>query len=115
MSKNRGVVYMGPGKVEVQDIADPHFAAPDGRRIEHGGGQALFTLMEEAVAHDELALRLCHHPAGTVGGEGLLGQHEGRRNGGREAIHTLYPFRRGRGACSRRQKAPFSRVHTRPP
>jgi len=36
MSKNRGVVYMGPGKVEVQDIADPHFAAPDGRRIEHG-------------------------------------------------------------------------------
>ena len=36
MSKNRGVVYLAPGKVEVQDIADPHFAAPDGRRIEHG-------------------------------------------------------------------------------
>lgn len=35
MSKNRGVVYLGPGKVEVQDIADPKFAAPDGRRIEH--------------------------------------------------------------------------------
>lgn len=35
MSKNRGVVYMGPGKVEVQDIADPKFEAPDGRKIEH--------------------------------------------------------------------------------
>ena len=35
MSKNRGVVYMGPGKVEVQDIDDPKFAAPDGRRIDH--------------------------------------------------------------------------------
>lgn len=29
MSKNRGVVYMGPGKVEVQDNADPKFEAPD--------------------------------------------------------------------------------------
>jgi len=36
MSKNRGVVYLRPGKVEVQDIADPKFGAPDGRRIEHG-------------------------------------------------------------------------------
>lgn len=35
MSKNRGVVYLGPGKVDVQDIDDPKFAAPDGRRIEH--------------------------------------------------------------------------------
>jgi len=36
MSKNRGVVYLRPGKVEVQDIADPRFATPDGKRIEHG-------------------------------------------------------------------------------
>ncbi|MBD8554190.1 formaldehyde dehydrogenase, glutathione-independent [Rhizobium sp. CFBP 8762] len=35
MSSNRGVVYLGPGKVEVQNIADPKFASPDGRRIEH--------------------------------------------------------------------------------
>ncbi len=35
MSKNRGVVYVGPGKVEVQDIFDPKLEAPDGRRIEH--------------------------------------------------------------------------------
>ena len=36
MSSNRGVVYIGPGKVEVQDIADPKLQSPDGRKIEHG-------------------------------------------------------------------------------
>ena len=36
MSSNTGVVYIGPGKVEVQKIADPKLQAPDGRRIEHG-------------------------------------------------------------------------------
>lgn len=35
MSSNKGVVYMGPGKVEVQNIADPVMAAPDGRKLEH--------------------------------------------------------------------------------
>lgn len=32
---NRGVVYIGPGKVEVQNIADPKLESPDGRKIEH--------------------------------------------------------------------------------
>ena len=36
MSRNRGVVYLEPGKVAVQDIADPKLEAPDGRRIDHG-------------------------------------------------------------------------------
>ena len=36
MSRNRGVVYLKPGKVEVRDIDDPKLEAPDGRRIEHG-------------------------------------------------------------------------------
>ncbi|WP_332116489.1 formaldehyde dehydrogenase, glutathione-independent [Azorhizobium caulinodans] len=36
MSGNRGVVYLGPGKVEVQNIPDPKFEAPNGRRIDHG-------------------------------------------------------------------------------
>ncbi|WP_287883823.1 MULTISPECIES: formaldehyde dehydrogenase, glutathione-independent [Paracoccus] len=36
MSSNRGVVYIGPGKVEVQDIADPKLEAPDGRKVAHG-------------------------------------------------------------------------------
>ena len=33
---NRGVVYIGPGKVEVQNIGDPKLQSPDGRKIEHG-------------------------------------------------------------------------------
>lgn len=36
MGKNRGVVYLKPGKVEVRDIGDPKFEAPDGRRLDHG-------------------------------------------------------------------------------
>src|SRR5208283_4866476 len=36
MSKNRGVVYTRPGEVQVQDIADPKFETPQGRKIEHG-------------------------------------------------------------------------------
>src|SRR2546426_771988 len=36
MSKNRGVVYTRPGEVQVQDIADPKFENPQGRKIEHG-------------------------------------------------------------------------------
>jgi glutathione-independent formaldehyde dehydrogenase len=35
MGANRGVVYLGPNKVEVQNIDDPKFEAPDGRKIEH--------------------------------------------------------------------------------
>lgn len=35
MESNRGVVYLGDGKVEVQDIADPRFEDPAGRKIEH--------------------------------------------------------------------------------
>jgi glutathione-independent formaldehyde dehydrogenase len=33
MSKNRGVVYLKPGVVEVQDIADPKLQDPHGRKI----------------------------------------------------------------------------------
>src|SRR3984885_313847 len=35
MSKNRGVVYTKPGEVQVQDIPDPKFENPRGRKIEH--------------------------------------------------------------------------------
>src|SRR6202012_6216078 len=34
MSRNRGLVYLGPGKVEVQDIDDPKFQNPAGKKIE---------------------------------------------------------------------------------
>ena len=35
MSKNRGVVYIKPGVVEVKDIADPKFEDPRSRKINH--------------------------------------------------------------------------------
>jgi NADPH:quinone reductase-like Zn-dependent oxidoreductase len=35
MSTNR-VVYIGPGKVEVQGIHHPKFVAPNGKEIDHG-------------------------------------------------------------------------------
>ena len=36
MASNRGVVYTGLGKVEVQSIAYPKVQTPQGRKIEHG-------------------------------------------------------------------------------
>lgn len=36
MAENRGVVYMGPGKVEVHNIPFPKMEDPSGRKIEHG-------------------------------------------------------------------------------
>lgn len=36
MPSNRGVVYLGPGKVEVQAIEYPKFVDPKGRPILHG-------------------------------------------------------------------------------
>lgn len=36
MATNRGVVYLGPGKVEVQSIDYPKMQNPEGKPIEHG-------------------------------------------------------------------------------
>lgn len=36
MASNRGVVYLGPGKVEVQSIDFPKMQAPNGAQIDHG-------------------------------------------------------------------------------
>jgi glutathione-independent formaldehyde dehydrogenase len=36
MAENRGVVYIGQGKVEVQNIPFPKLEDPNGRKIEHG-------------------------------------------------------------------------------
>ena len=36
MSSNRGVVYLGPGKVEVQSIDYPKLQNPKGKKIDHG-------------------------------------------------------------------------------
>ncbi|WNG37254.1 formaldehyde dehydrogenase, glutathione-independent [Archangium violaceum] len=36
MASNRGVVYLGPGKVEVRDIDYPKMVNPQGKPVEHG-------------------------------------------------------------------------------
>src|SRR4249920_2585516 len=36
MASNRGVVYLGPGRVEVQTINYPKMQNPQGKPIEHG-------------------------------------------------------------------------------
>ena len=36
MANNRGVVYLGPGKVEVQSIDFPKLQNPQGKKIDHG-------------------------------------------------------------------------------
>src|SRR5690242_10102935 len=36
MASNRGVVYLGPGKVEVQSIDYPKLQNPRGRKCDHG-------------------------------------------------------------------------------
>src|SRR5690349_15483409 len=36
MATNRGIVYVGPGKVEVQSIDFPKLVGPGGRRCDHG-------------------------------------------------------------------------------
>jgi len=36
MASNHGVVYLGPGKVEVQSIDYPKFVDPQGKPIDHG-------------------------------------------------------------------------------
>ncbi len=36
MASNRGVIYLGPNKVEVQSIDYPKFESPAGKQIDHG-------------------------------------------------------------------------------
>ena len=40
MASNRGVVYVGPGKVEVRNIDYPKFVDPRGKKINHEIGRA---------------------------------------------------------------------------
>src|SRR5260370_30572010 len=36
MASNHGVVYLGPGKVEVQSIDYPELKTPRGKKLDHG-------------------------------------------------------------------------------
>ncbi|WP_068083928.1 formaldehyde dehydrogenase, glutathione-independent [Novosphingobium rosa] len=73
MSGNKGVVYMGPGKVEVQSIADPKFEAPDGRKIEHG--VILKVITTNICGSDQHMVRgRTTAPAGLVLGHEITGE-----------------------------------------
>lgn len=73
LSRNRGVVYIGPGKVEVQDIADAKLQAPDGRRIEHG--VILKVLSTNICGSDQHMVRgRTTAPAGLVLGHEITGE-----------------------------------------
>lgn len=73
MTDNRGVVYLGPGKVEIQSIADPKFVAPDGRRIEHG--VILKVITTNICGSDQHMVRgRTTAPAGLVLGHEITGE-----------------------------------------
>ncbi|WP_206244336.1 formaldehyde dehydrogenase, glutathione-independent [Novosphingobium terrae] len=73
MSKNRGVVYVEPGKVEVRDIDDPRLEAPNGRRIDHG--VILKVITTNICGSDQHMVRgRTTAPAGLVLGHEITGE-----------------------------------------
>ncbi len=69
MSDNRGVVYLGKDKVEVQAIDDPKMEAPDGRAITHG--VILKVVSTNICGSDQHMVR-----GRTTASEGLVLGHE---------------------------------------
>lgn len=73
MANNRGVVYTGPGKVEVQDIAYPKMQAPSGKAIEHG--VILKVVSTNICGSDQHMVRgRTSAPAGMVLGHEITGE-----------------------------------------
>nr|CDQ34082.1 Glutathione-independent formaldehyde dehydrogenase [Virgibacillus halodenitrificans] len=73
MANNRGVVYTGPGEVEVQDIAYPKMEAPSGKAIEHG--VILKVVSTNICGSDQHMVRgRTTAPAGMVLGHEITGE-----------------------------------------
>jgi len=73
MPSNRGVVYMGPGRVEVQSIPYPKMEAPDGRKIEHG--VILKVIVSNICGSDQHMVRgRTTAPTGLVLGHEITGE-----------------------------------------
>ncbi|TAL85879.1 MAG: formaldehyde dehydrogenase, glutathione-independent [Candidimonas sp.] len=73
MADNRGVVYIGPGKVEVQSIPFPKLADPQGRKIEHG--VVLKVVSTNICGSDQHMVRgRTTAPAGLVLGHEITGE-----------------------------------------
>lgn len=70
---NRGVVYQGPGKVEVEDIPDPTFTNPAGKKIEHA--VILKVISTNICGSDQHMVRgRTTAPAGMVLGHEITGE-----------------------------------------
>lgn len=73
MADNRGVVYLGPGKVEVQSINYPKLANPKGRRIDHAA--ILKVVSTNICGSDQHMVRgRTTAPAGLVLGHEITGE-----------------------------------------
>ncbi|HYY29557.1 MAG TPA: formaldehyde dehydrogenase, glutathione-independent [Chthoniobacterales bacterium] len=73
MATNRGVVYIGPGKVEVQGINYPKFVAPNGKEIDHGA--ILRIVSTNICGSDQHMVRgRTTAPAGIVLGHEITGE-----------------------------------------
>lgn len=73
MAGNRGVVYIGPGKVEVQNIPFPKLEDPSGRKIEHG--VILRVVSTNICGSDQHMVRgRTTAPAGLVLGHEITGE-----------------------------------------
>ncbi|WP_374335890.1 formaldehyde dehydrogenase, glutathione-independent [Leeia sp.] len=73
MTSNRGVVYVGPGKVEVQSIPFPKLENPFGKKIEHG--VILRVVSTNICGSDQHMVRgRTTAPAGLVLGHEITGE-----------------------------------------
>ncbi len=73
MAENRGVVYLGPGKVEVQDIKYPKLANPKGKKIDHA--VILKVVSTNICGSDQHMVRgRTTAPAGLVLGHEITGE-----------------------------------------
>ena len=73
MSSNRGVAYMGPGKVEVQSIDFPKMKNPKGKDIDHA--VILKILSTNICGSDQHMVRgRTTAPAGLVLGHEITGE-----------------------------------------
>jgi glutathione-independent formaldehyde dehydrogenase len=73
MANNHGVVYLGPGKVEVQSIDYPKFVNPAGKAIEHG--VILKVVSTNICGSDQHMVRgRTTAPAGLVLGHEITGE-----------------------------------------
>ena len=73
MASNRGVVYLGPGKVEVQTIDYPKMQNPQGKPIEHGA--ILKVVSTNICGSDQHMVRgRTTAPAGLILGHEITGE-----------------------------------------